>query len=171
MKFSSSGLGETMTTTASLTRFKFEDLCRWKRFEFANRPSCARGWCRQSTISTRRRHNTWYTRRTGSDLWQRQRQRQRQRPSLEERGKEQFLDFQLLVWALTPPLGIYPQYKSLKDYKNTLLMGSLGVLNKDGQITMSKCFCCRNNDGMLSKTEVLESQGVFVASQVGDFQI
>lgn len=50
-------------------------------------------------------------------------------------------------------------------------MGSLGVLNKDGQITMSKCFCCRNNDGMLSKTEVLESQGVFVASQVGDFQI
>ena len=50
-------------------------------------------------------------------------------------------------------------------------MGSLDVLNKDGQITMSKCFCCRNNDGMLSKTEVLESQGVFVASQVGDFQI
>ena len=43
MKFSSSGLGETMTTTASLTRFKFEDLCRRKRFEFANRPSCARG--------------------------------------------------------------------------------------------------------------------------------
>ena len=28
------------------------------------------------------------------------------------------------------------------------------------------CFLTRNNDGMLSKTEVLESQGVFVASQV-----
>ena len=74
--------------------------------------------------------------------------------------------FSVLVWSLLYTIHVFAILIAFDDIFVIEAIKAISFQNKCSFCVSQMNNVCRNGDGMLSKMEVLESQGIFVASQV-----